>query len=105
MTQSWKSVERRLARDVGTERIPATGQRHGADFISGPFAYQVKCRRMLPSWLWTWLAGIRATAQRTDQVGVLVLKTPGQRDTEALVVLTWQDWVDLHGTPRDEAAA
>jgi hypothetical protein len=29
--KAWKAFERRLCRDVGTERIPVTGGRHGAD--------------------------------------------------------------------------
>ena len=48
---SWKAVERRMARDVGVERIPVTGERHGADFEDGIACYQVKCRRVIPGWL------------------------------------------------------
>ena len=28
--KAWKAFERRMARDVGTERIPVTGERDGA---------------------------------------------------------------------------
>lgn len=86
-----------MARDVGSERIPVTGERHGADFVDAIACYQLKVRRMIPRWLWDWHAGIRATGTRHDKVGVLVLKHPGERDDEALVILTWKDWVDLHG--------
>jgi len=34
--------ERRLARALGTERVPVTGERAGADFVDGVFAYQAK---------------------------------------------------------------
>jgi hypothetical protein len=38
-----------------------------------------------------------ASAARSGKVGVLVVKKPRQQDADALVVLRWQDWVDLHG--------
>lgn len=97
---SWKSVERRMARDVGTERIPVTGERHGSDFTDGIACYQLKVRRMLPAWLWAWLGGIQDTGRKQGKAGVLVLKLPRARDEEALVILSWRDWVDLHGDGR-----
>ncbi len=33
--KTWKAFECRLAHDVGTERIPVTGERDGADFEDG----------------------------------------------------------------------
>lgn len=95
--RAWKAAERRLARDVGTERIPVTGERHGADFAAGMFCYQLKVRRVIPSWLGLWMDGICGTAARTGRVGVLVLKRPGERDEDAVVCVRWRDWVDLHG--------
>jgi hypothetical protein len=99
--KSWKRVEKRMARDMGVERIPVTGERCGADFEDGIAAYQVKCRRSIPAWLWYWLRGIQLNAEPKAKAGVLVLKLPRQRDDEALVVLSWADWVSLHGTPKD----
>jgi hypothetical protein len=98
----WKGVERRMARDVGTERIPVTGERHGADFEDGIAVYQVKCRRVIPGWLWGWLEGIQGTGKGKGKAGCLVLKTPNQRDEDALVVVSWKHWVELHGTPKGE---
>ena len=94
-----------MARDVGTERIPVTGERDGADFMDGLACYQLKVRKMLPVWLWGWLSGIRSTGQRHGRVGVLVLKRPRGLDDEAVVILSWRDWVDLHGDGgvRDDA--
>ena len=94
---SWKSAERRFARDVGVERKPCDGSRDGADFEDRVFVYQVKVRRSIPLWLWTWLSGILQTAHKTDRVGVLVLKHPRQQDKDAVVIVSWDDWVDLHG--------
>lgn len=95
--RGWKAYERRCCRDVGTERIPVTGERNGADGATELFAFQFKLRRALPRWMWDWLAGIVATADREGKIGVLVVKRPRQRDAEALVLLRWADWVALHG--------
>jgi hypothetical protein len=97
--RSWKAAETRFARDVGRERKPCDGSRAGADFEDAMFCYQLKVRRRLPAWLWTWLLGVQGTAAASERVGVLVLKQPRQEDADALVVLSWRDWRDLHGTP------
>ena len=90
---------------MGRERKPCDGSRAGADFEDALFCYQLKVRRCLPSWLWRWLGGIQRTASASDRVGVLVLKQPRQEDAEALVVLSWRDWRDLHGTPPETSGA
>ena len=97
---TWKGAERRVAADLGGTRIPVTGiDRDGADVVTPMFHIQVKLRKALPTWLWTWLAGIQSDAKPAGKVGVLVLKKPRQRDTDGLVVLSYADFVDLHGTP------
>ena len=101
-TSSWKASERRMARDVGTERIPVTGERNGSDFTDTLACYQLKVRRMLPAWLWAWLGGIQGTAAKQGRIGVLVLRVPRMRDQDALVVLSWRDWVALHGDAQRE---
>lgn len=100
--KSWKAFERRQCRDMGTERIPVTGDRDGADGATAMFCFQFKLRRTLPVWLWEWLDGIVAHAELRGKVGVLVLKRPRQRDADALVVLRWKDWLDLHGKATDD---
>lgn len=103
--KAWKATERRMARDVGTQRIPVTGERNGADFEDAIAVYQLKVRRAIPGWLWDWLGGIQGTGQRFGKAGVLVLKRPGERDADAVVVLSWKDWTDLHGNARREGEA
>lgn len=97
--RSWKAAETRFARDVGSERKPCDGSRDGADFQDGLCCYQLKVRKAIPNWLWTWLSGIQGTANANNRIGCLVLKHPRQEDAEALVVLSWRDWVELHGDP------
>ena len=60
MDKSWKAFERRVAKRVGGKRIPVTGERDGADVDAGPFVYQCKLRRGLPSYLRDWLRGGRS---------------------------------------------
>ncbi len=97
--RGWKQAERRMARDVGSERIPVTGERAGADFEDGVAVYQLKVRKTIPSWLWEWLTGIQGAGLSKRKAGVLVLKRPRERDEDAVVILSWRDWVDLHGVP------
>lgn len=94
--RGWKQFERRCCREVGTERIPVTGERSGADGRTSLFCFQFKLRRSLPRWLFAWLAGISGTAQTQNRIGVLVLKVPRMPDAGAVVVLRWADWVALH---------
>lgn len=105
MDRGWKQSERAHARDVGTERIPVTGERHGADFVAGLFAYQLKVRATVPGYLMTWLDGICQTAATSQRIGVVVLNQPHRPRRKALVILRWADWVALHGEPRDECGA
>src|SRR5688572_16205898 len=102
--ETWKNAERRVAADLGGLRIPVTGiDRHGADVVTPMFHVQVKLRKALPGWLWTWLAGIRSDAGPKGKVGILLLKKPRQRDCDGLVVLSYADFCDLHGSVKPEA--
>jgi hypothetical protein len=107
--RGWKKLERRLARDVGSERIPVTGERQGADFEDGMFCFQAKLGRAMPGYLGAWLAGIRAAGSRRapPKIGVVIWKPKHARDTDAVVLLTWADWVALHGSvsPGEDSAA
>lgn len=95
---TWKNAERRIAADLGGARIPVTGiDRHGADVVTPMFHVQVKLRKALPGWLWDWLGGISSDAKAKGKVGILILKRPRQADAEGLVVMSYADFVDLHG--------
>lgn len=102
----WKQFERKVLRRCGTERIPNTGARDGADGVTEMFAYQVKHRGKTqpPSdALLSWLDGIRATAERLggDRIGVVIWQRgPRVPIGQSLVVLTLEDWEALHGPAR-----
>lgn len=101
---AWKKFERRIARRLGTQRIPVTGERNGADALTPMFAYQFKKRGKSspPSQaLLEWLDGICDAADRAGggRVGVVVWqRAHGCLDGEALVVLKLSDWEALHGS-------
>jgi hypothetical protein len=111
--RGWKKAERMIAKDCGGQRIPVTGERDGSDVDHPVFCFQLKVRRALPAWLFTWLGGIVATAQRKHRIGVLVLNLPRRPRRHALVIVRWEDWVSLHGsvpvtsadTPEDQLTA
>ena len=97
MDKSWKAFERRLAKRMGGRRIPCTGEKAGVDVDAGPFVYQAKLRRGVPSYMRSWLRGIVEAGERHGSIGVVVWKPPRARDDDALVVLRLRDWQDLHG--------
>lgn len=88
-----------MARDLGTERIPVTGERAGSDATSDRVCLQLKLRKALPKWCWDWLEGIVGTATKVGKLGVLVVKVPRMKDDEALAIMRWADFVKLHGVP------
>lgn len=95
----WKRFERDLARDVGTERIPVTGERDGADFETAVFVYSAKQRAaQFPRTVAAWLDRVvgKARSRTPGKVGVVVVQRPRHRRRDALVVLRWSDWRELH---------
>ena len=110
--RGWKQFERRISRDHGVERQAVTGERDGSDSQPHPlFVFQMKLRKAIPKSIRAWSDSISRTAARQGKVGVLIVKEPGLHDANALVVLRYQDWIDLHGTTasgisnRDQAHA
>ena len=100
MDKAWKAFERRTARRMGVERIPVTGiDRAGADFENALFCVQCKLRRGMPSYLRKWLDGICGVAKAKDRIGIVVWREPGRgkSDGDAVVLVKWSDWVQLHG--------
>ena len=105
--RGWKQFERRTAVALGTRRIPVTGERAGADFEDAMFCYQAKLGRAMPAYLRSWLRGIVGAGLKRApvKVGVVVWKPKHADDADALVILRFKDWVDLHGgTPPAEQA-
>ena len=94
---AWKAYERRLAHRLGGRRIPCTGEKDGVDVDAGPFCYQAKLRRGVPSYLRSWLSGIVEAGARKGSIGIVIWKAPNARDDDSVVLLRLKDWEDLHG--------
>ena len=104
MDKAWKSFERRIAKRVGGRRLPCTGEKDGVDVDAGPFVYQCKLRRGMPSYLRDWLRGIVAAGERHGgSTGVVIWGAPNARADDAVVVLRLRDWQDWHGVEDTES--
>ena len=95
LEKSWKAFERRIAARVGGKRLPCDGTKDGVDVDGGPFVYQVKLRRGMPSYLRNWLRGITEAGKRTGSIGCVVWKAPGARVDDSVVVLRLRDWQEV----------
>jgi hypothetical protein len=60
--------------------------------------FQMKLRKAIPKCIREWSDSIHRTAQRQGKCGVLIVKEPGLRDDNALVIVRYKDWLDLHGS-------
>lgn len=95
----WKKFERECARDVGVERNPCDGSREQADFDDAMFRYSAKRRKdCLPKEILEWLdrAQLAALAEGKGRVPVVVIQRRGFNRGEAVVLLRWADWRELH---------
>src|SRR5262245_56143934 len=104
----WKNFERRCAARLGGRRRPVTGLDRGdGDVFTPMFEVSCKLREGQPAYLRHWLAEICRTATARNRIGVVVWKTPGQGkdDGDALVVMRFRDFVDVHGLPPEDPAA
>lgn len=96
----WKKFERELARDMGVERNPCDGSRDQADFDTPMFRFQAKRRKdCLPKEVLDWLdrTQLAALAEGKGRIPVVVIQRRGENRGEAVVLLRWADWRDLHG--------
>ena len=104
--RSWKSWERRSARDHGTERTPVSGRQSdagGLDWESAVFCAQVKLGYRQPGYLTRWLGEIVQHARTRGKIGFVLWKEKYKPDAEALV-LRYDDWRDLHGNAAEPGA-
>lgn len=100
--KTWKAEELSIAKQLGGARIPVTGiDRNGADIVTPLFHVQSKLRKSIPAWLGAWLGGIVSTTP-DGKIGILVLRKPRQERKDALVVMRFGDFVELHGNPSAE---
>lgn len=98
----------RIADDLGGRRVPLGAiDRNGADVVTPLFHVSSETRKRIPQCLWAWLNPVAASASDVGKVGLLVLRQPGMRKAESLVVIKFSDFVSLCGalTPPERGAS
>jgi hypothetical protein len=96
--RTWKARERMTAKLLGGQRIPCTGERHGADIETPLLCIQQKHGRRRPAFLADWLEGICANAKPKGKVGLVVWSSNREPQGDAIVILRLSDFQQLHGT-------
>jgi hypothetical protein len=88
------AIEREIGHRLGLRRV---GQYGGPDDLAGDlFAVQVKSGGSFSERYWAWLRAVPVTAGQTPLLVVTDAPGPGGR-RRAVVVLTLDDWISLHG--------
>jgi hypothetical protein len=96
MTDTWKSVERRGAKNLKGVRTGPTGKQ-GPDVLTDWLAVECKHRANFPPiWVAEALSKIRAQAG-PSRLGLVVLHREGARTDDAVVMLALKDFADWFG--------
>lgn len=71
----------------------------GADWETPMFAASIKLGYAMPKYLGDWLDAIREWVDRhkRDRVPLVIWKPLHGKDADAVVILRYSDWVQLHG--------
>ena len=83
--KTWKSVERRICRFFGTERLLHEGRQGEPDGISDRFTIQVKHREKFPNWLMSALDDTERF-NKGERIPIVCLHSKGQRIEDTLVI-------------------
>lgn len=92
----WKRTERRIAAELGGQRVPVTGRSRGdaPDIEHDRFSIEVKERQELPGWLRDAMAQAVAAATG-DRIPVTILHERGQRYRDCYAVVRLSDLAAL----------
>ena len=88
MKQTWKAVERKVAKEFGTQRTGPQG-RAVPDVITGQYSIEVKTRKTLPAWLHEAMGQAERNAVEGTEP-VVVLHQIGQRHDDDMVVISFK---------------
>jgi hypothetical protein len=93
---NWKRTERRIAEELGGQRVPVTGRQRGdaPDIAHPTFAIEVKHRASLPQWLLDACNQAQA-CRRGDQVPIVILHMAGWHHGQDLVCIRMADFKRL----------
>jgi hypothetical protein len=98
------AIERAVAKELGLRRVGHFGGPEDVGTAADPFIVQVKSGKSFPERLYRWLRALPSNANQTPILVVTDATGPGHR-RRALVVLTLEDWVALHGEVGERGAA
>lgn len=92
----WKRTERRIAAELGGQRVPVTGRSRGdaPDIEHDRFSIEVKERQELPGWLHDAMAQAVAAATG-DRIPVTILHERGQRYRDCYALIRLADLAAL----------
>lgn len=92
----WKRTERRIAAELGGQRVPVTGRSRGdaPDIEHDRLSIEVKERQALPAWLHDAMAQAVA-ASDGDRIPVAILHERGQRYRDCYALIRLADLVML----------
>ncbi len=94
----WKRTERKIAAQLGGQRVPVTGRARGdaPDIRHAWLSIEAKHRAKLPEWLHDAMRQAEAS-QQAAQLPIVVLHESGQRHGQDLVVLRLADFTAWFG--------
>lgn len=92
-TNTWKDIERRIARKLGGERVGNRGT-STPDVLTDWLAVEVKHRQELPRWIVQAVQKARGHAGR-ERLGIAVLHEHGKHDNLVVLSLSdFQEWFE-----------
>jgi hypothetical protein len=90
------AIEREIARKLGLKRVGMYGGPDDIGSAAQPFIGQVKSGKSFPERMYRWLKALPSNANQTPILVMTDAPGPGVR-RRALVIVTLEDWISLHG--------
>jgi hypothetical protein len=90
------AIEREVAHKLGLKRVGMYGGPDDIGSAAQPFIGQVKSGKSFPERLYRWLKALPSNANQTPILVMTDAPGPGIR-RRALVIVTLDDWIQLHG--------
>jgi hypothetical protein len=90
------AIEREIAHKLGLKRVGMYGGPDDIGSAAQPFIGQVKSGKSFPERLYRWLKALPSNANQTPILVMTDAPGPGVR-RRALVIVTLEDWIQLHG--------
>jgi hypothetical protein len=105
----WKNDERRIAKELGTNRNPNNGKVQ-LDICAGHYGIEHKSLSSLPKWATDAIDqvhnGIKRTCPcgNTHDIGVVVVTGRDKpRSVKRMVIMDWEDWKSFAGYTMQES--